>query len=116
MKYPDGQDVKLGDIVALGKDREGIVVCSLDTGEYSDACPEAQWSYLNHGVLIKFPSYGLIHYEEPESGLCLVARASGQSLPAKSSATIPSQNQMTAVEQAVRIWPVLAMRAIGAST
>jgi hypothetical protein len=37
MKYPDGQEVKLGDMVALGKDEQGIVVCSIDTGEYSDA-------------------------------------------------------------------------------
>jgi hypothetical protein len=116
MKYPDGQDVKLGDIVALGKDREGIVVCSIDTDEYSEDCPQSEWSYLKSGVLIKFPSYGLIHYEEPESALCLVARASGQHLTARSSAMNRSQNQMTSVEQALRIWPVLATRAIGATT
>lgn len=78
MKYPDGQDVKLGDIVELGKDQQGVVVCSIDTGEYSENCPEDQWSYLNKGVLIKFPSYGLIHYKDPEPDLCLVARAARQ--------------------------------------
>ena len=81
MKYPDGQDVKLGDIVGLGKDRQGVVVCSIDTGEYSDACPEVEWSYLNEGVLIKFPSYGLIHYKQPEPDLRLIKRTSGQPQP-----------------------------------
>ncbi len=78
MKYPDGQDVKLGDTVALKQDQQGVVVCSIDTGEYSDAYPLAQWNYLNSGVLIEFSSYGLIHYKEPDPDLRLVARASGQ--------------------------------------
>ena len=77
MKYPDGREVRLGDVVALGSDQQGIVVCSIDTGEYSDAYPRAQWGYLDAGVLIEFPSYGLIHYKEPEAGLRLVAHASG---------------------------------------
>lgn len=76
MKYPDGQEVKLGDIVALGTDAQGVVVCSIDTGEYSEAYPQEQWGYLDSGVLIEFPSFGLIHYKEPETGLRLVAHAS----------------------------------------
>ena len=78
MKYPDGQEVKLGDTVVLENDHQGMVVCSIDTEEYSDAYPPAQWSYLSRGVLIKFPSYGLIHYKEPDPDLQLVARASGK--------------------------------------
>ncbi len=42
MNYPDGQEVKLGDVVALETDQRGVVVCSIDTGEYSDAYPRAQ--------------------------------------------------------------------------
>ena len=75
MKYSDGQDVRLGDRVSLGQDSEGVVVCSIDTGEYSGAYPETQWSYLKTGVMINFPSYGLIHYTEPELDLRLIARA-----------------------------------------
>jgi|SRR5215469_1539501 len=77
MKYPDGQEVRLGDVVALGIDRRGVVVCSIDTGEYTDAYPRAEWGYLAAGVLIEFPSYGLVHYKEPEAGLRLVAHAPG---------------------------------------
>ena len=75
MKYIDGQDVRLGDRVALGKDEGGVVVCSIDTGEYSSDHTEAQWGYLKKGVMIEFPLYGLIHYEEPEEDLRLIARA-----------------------------------------
>jgi hypothetical protein len=67
MKYLDGQEVRLGDTVALGGDQQGIVVCSIDTEEYSDAYPRSQWEYLNTGVLIVFPTYGLIHYKRTRS-------------------------------------------------
>ena len=75
MKYSDGQDVRLGDRVKLGDDEGGVVVCSIDTGDYTEECPEAQWAYLKKGVMIKFPRYGLLHYEEAEPDLSLVARA-----------------------------------------
>jgi hypothetical protein len=74
MKYVDGQEVRLGDRVKLGKDDNGVVVCSIDTNEYSEEYPEAQWGYLKKGVMIAFPLYGLIHYEEPEQDLELIAR------------------------------------------
>lgn len=75
MKYLDGQDVRLGDKVRLGQDRNGVVVCSIDTGEYSDQYTQAEWSHLQRGVLISFPLYGVIHYEQPEADLELIARA-----------------------------------------
>jgi hypothetical protein len=77
MRYPDGQEVRLGDRVELGQDEGGIVVASIDTSEYGREHPEAQWSYLKKGVMIEFPRYGLIHYEEPDPDLRLVARAEG---------------------------------------
>jgi hypothetical protein len=75
MKYADGQDVRLGDRVRLGDDRDGIVVCSIDTQEYSAECSEADWSYLKKGIVVSFPSYGLIHYAESEPDLELIVRA-----------------------------------------
>jgi hypothetical protein len=60
--------------VKLGADAEGVVVCSIDTGEYSMEHPEAQWGYLKNGVMIDFPKYGLIHYVDPDDDLVLVAR------------------------------------------
>jgi hypothetical protein len=87
MKYPDGQDAKLGDKVTLNQGAPGIVVCSIDTGEYSASCPEEEWSYLKQGIIVDFPSYGLIHYTEPDADLRLVAR--GTVASARKSDKIP---------------------------
>ena len=75
MKYSDGQDVKVGDRVNLGDDTNGVVVCSMDTGEYTEEYPEEQWGYLGKGVMIEFPKYGLIYYKEAEEDLQLISRA-----------------------------------------
>ena len=79
MKYRDGQDVRIGDRVQLGEDRGGIVVASMDTGEYTADHPASQWSYLKVGVMIEFLRYGLIHFEEPDEDLMLIARGDGMS-------------------------------------
>jgi hypothetical protein len=44
-------------------------------GEYSAEHPQAQWGCLKKGVVVNFPKYGLIHYEEPEPDLQLIGRA-----------------------------------------
>lgn len=75
MNYPNGEQARLGDKVRLG-DAEGVVVACIDTDEYTFAHSKAQWSYLGRGALIEFPRYGLIHYEQAEPDLQLVARAS----------------------------------------
>jgi len=51
------------------------VVCSIDAEEYSAEAPESQWSYLKKGVVIKFPKFGFIHYENAEPDLRLVGRS-----------------------------------------
>lgn len=75
MKYLDGRDVKIGDRVRLGRDELGMVVCSMDSGEYTSRHPEEQWGYLKRGVMIEFPTYGLIHFIEPDEDLELIERA-----------------------------------------
>lgn len=75
MKYSNGQDVKLGDMVGLGDDHEGIVVCLIETDEYSEGHSKEQWGYLGKGMMVEFPSFGLIHYEVAEEDLMLIRRA-----------------------------------------
>jgi hypothetical protein len=75
MRYTDGQRVMLGDKGRLGDDDGGVVVCSIDTGDYSDEAPEGQWGYLKRGAVISFPKFGLIHHETAEPDLVLIARA-----------------------------------------
>ena len=60
-----------------GNDRGGVVVCSIDTEEYTEKHSREQWSYLKKGVMIEFQLWGLIHYDEPEEDLQLIERASG---------------------------------------
>jgi hypothetical protein len=75
MQYADGQQVRLRDRVALGSDRSGTVECLIDTGEYTDRCPEKDWSYLKKGAVVEFPEFGLVHYEVMEPGVQLIERA-----------------------------------------
>ncbi|BAM92167.1 conserved hypothetical protein [Bradyrhizobium oligotrophicum S58] len=75
MRYADGQLVALGDRVRLGGDDGGLVVADIDTGQFSADFPQVEWTYLRKGALIRFPTYGLIHYEVAEPGLELVSRA-----------------------------------------
>jgi hypothetical protein len=74
MKYPDGQHVRLGDKVKLWAGAEGVVVCSIDTGEFSDTFPKKEWEYLKKGVIVSSPQAGLIHYIDPEATMELVQR------------------------------------------
>jgi hypothetical protein len=75
MRYPNGQEARLGDRVALWPGNEGTVVCSIDTEEYSDAYLREEWSHLARGILIFSEQVGLIHYIEPEVEMRLLARA-----------------------------------------
>ena len=78
MYYESGEQVRLGDRVKLGQDSGGVVVCVVDSGQYGPGYPESQWSYLKTGVLINFPSCGLVHYVDmDESDVELIAHASG---------------------------------------
>ncbi|QMU60558.1 MAG: hypothetical protein GKR92_02140 [Gammaproteobacteria bacterium] len=75
MNYTDGKEVIVGDKVRLGDDDGGIVVCSIDRDEYKINHPKDKWKYLEKGVLIEFPKFGLIHYEESEEDLSLIKRS-----------------------------------------
>ena len=77
MRYPSGEEVRLGDAVRVGESERGVVVGSLDTDEYSERFPRGEWEYLGKGVLIDFERLGLVHYTEPEPTLALVARRLG---------------------------------------
>lgn len=64
MKYLDGQEVKVGDKVQLWTGCFGIVVCSMDTDEYTAAYPKEVWGYLKSGVLIKADKAELFHHDK----------------------------------------------------
>jgi len=72
MKYGDGRRVAVGDRVKLWHDQFGIIVCSIDTGEYTKDYPKASWAYLSTGVLIKTDSGELFHYNDTDEDFELV--------------------------------------------
>jgi len=75
MTYADGQEIRVGDIVSLGPDRHGTVVGCITDGIYSPDHTADHWAWLGQGFVVAFPAFGLIHYEQAEPDLRLVARA-----------------------------------------
>lgn len=73
MKYWDGQEVYIGDKVIADKS-DGIVVCVIDTKQFSDDYPEG-WGYLETGILIETKAMGLVHYPQVDEDVILVERA-----------------------------------------
>jgi len=77
VKYPEGAEARIGDRVELWDGNFGVVVCSIDTNEYSESYPQDVWQQLGAGVLILSEQAGLIHYKEPESRMRLLSRQTG---------------------------------------
>jgi len=74
VKYPSGEQARIGDRVTIGS-WQGTVVCSIDDDEYSVDYPKEHWAYLRRGVMVLTNAAGLIHYEQPDHDMKLVARA-----------------------------------------
>jgi hypothetical protein len=76
MKYPEGAEVRIGDRVELWEGNAGVVVCSIDTNEYSAFILSMPGSNLVR-VCSSCPKRpGLIHYKEPERTMRLLSRQS----------------------------------------
>lgn len=73
MNYPTGKSVSVGDRVKLWADRNGTVVCSIDTGEFAKKYPKSEWGYLNSGVVIETDSGEVLHYTEADEDLELIS-------------------------------------------
>lgn len=77
MQYADGKEVSVGDIVWIDGKWRGVVIASIDRGEYSRAAPRSEWSHLAQGVLIDTDFGGIVHYQSKSTDrLQLVERAS----------------------------------------
>lgn len=74
MKYSNGTEVRIGDKVQLWEGCHGVVVCSMDTDQYSPEFSKKDWSYLRTGVMVKTDKAGLIHYVEADEDLQLIKR------------------------------------------
>ncbi len=76
MRYADGNEALLGDLIAIDEKYKGEVVANIDGNQYSDAHPSSQWSYLGKGILVDTDFGGLVHYQDGKiEHMILVKRA-----------------------------------------
>ena len=74
MKYSDGNEAQLGDLVLIDGKYKGTVVASIGAGQYSAAAPKEQWAYLKTGILIDTDFGGLVHYPDVASEHMVLTR------------------------------------------
>ena len=76
MTYADGSSVGLGDRVSLdgGRGFFGVVVAVIGEA-YSPDFPEADWSSLQAGMLVKTTEAGLVHLPAATPEVVLVEKA-----------------------------------------
>lgn len=74
MRYADGREVLVGDVVDLGGGSLGRVVAVLDTQLFSEQYPYEDWGYLRDGVLVEASSFGLLHCTGNDHDFTLVGR------------------------------------------
>jgi hypothetical protein len=60
----NGKPIRVGDDLRVGNWTVGLVVCSMDTGEFSPAYPKGVWEHLERGIMVETHHAGLIHYAE----------------------------------------------------
>ena len=76
MKYSDGHEAMLGDVIAIDGSHRGTVVACIDRAEYSQEHPREQWSYLGKGIMVNTDFGGLVHYTDgTQEHMALVSRA-----------------------------------------
>ena len=62
----DGRLIRLGDRISIGGAENGVVVFSLDTDEFAEDFPRAEWEYLGQGVMVLTDGMGLVFLEKPD--------------------------------------------------
>lgn len=67
MRYSDGSEARLGDRVRIRNGEIGVVVVSIDTGEFSAEYKQSDWKHLNSGVLVRTEKGALVRFAEPLS-------------------------------------------------
>ena len=74
MNYKNGKAIMVGDLVSLGGEMKGIVICSLDDQQALHGVDIEKWLYLKKGIVISSKEAGLVYYDEPDYDLRLIRR------------------------------------------
>jgi hypothetical protein len=63
MRYPDDQEVQVGDVVSFENDR-GVVVGSIDSGIFLPPYKVEDWAELGTGIVIRTDEGAWVHFED----------------------------------------------------
>ena len=66
MRYPDGQEVRVGDVVAFVNDR-GVVIGSIDSGSFLPPFKADGWYSLGTGVIVRTDRGAFVHFADDAS-------------------------------------------------
>lgn len=78
LRYQDGQDVRLGDIVDVGGGNGPLccVVVIIPSGDAAHGFNASEWAYLEHGVVFQdLKLFGLLHVDDLDHEYQLKQRA-----------------------------------------
>ncbi len=64
MRYRNGQEVQIGDLVTMSGNHRGTVVACIEEGAYVPPHSPEQWIYLRQGILVDTSFGGLIHFPD----------------------------------------------------
>jgi hypothetical protein len=67
MRYPDGQLIRVGDLVTIDESYSGTVVGCVEDGSYLFPHTAGEWEYLGRGVLIDTSFGGIVHYPDEDA-------------------------------------------------
>ena len=67
MRYRDGQEINVGDLVAIDTKYRGTVVGCIESRSYSPPHTPAQWGHLATGIIVDTDFGGIVHYRDAGS-------------------------------------------------
>jgi len=67
LKYADGTVAHVGDRVRIINGDRGVVLASIDTGEYSSEVTKQEWEHLETGIIVRTDAGAIVHFEDPLS-------------------------------------------------
>ncbi|HUB85706.1 MAG TPA: hypothetical protein VL971_08430 [Rhizomicrobium sp.] len=71
-----GRLIRLGDQVSIGGGMVGIVVFSIDTGEFSSEFPKVDWAHLGRGIMVQTTKAGLVHLADTDEDVQIISQNS----------------------------------------
>jgi hypothetical protein len=74
MKYDNGSEVRLGDLVDIGKGEIGVVIAIIDDRLFSEGYSSDNWPVFQSGVMIETVQSGPVHYDFPDEDTILLKR------------------------------------------